>query len=203
MHLPLVSPGGANGHILREIVAPFNTLFKDVSHELIISVSGLRGVVGDTLTPEVAFRYAASFAATLPNGPVLVSRDGRANGPQLVAPVVAGLSQGGARRVLDAGIVATPTTGVLVRHHRCAGGVQISASHNPAPYNGLKLFSADGRVVPAAAGEAVLQQYRSLDPRQSKFIGNFPSSNLARLDDTTSAHLALIERIVDLDRIRQ
>src|SRR4051794_4291220 len=131
--------------------------------ELIISVSGLRGVVGDTLTAEVAFRYAAAFAATLPDGPVLVSRDGRANGPQLVPPVVAALSQSGKRRVLDAGIAATPTTGVLVRQHKCAGGVQISASHNPAPYNGLKLFSARGRVVPAVAGEAVLQRYRQSD----------------------------------------
>src|SRR5258705_5305779 len=127
-------------------------LFTIVAKELIISVSGLRGVVGDTLTPEVAFRYAAAFAATLPAGPVLVSRDGRANGPQLVAPVVAGLSQNGMRRVLDAGIAATPTTAVLVRHLRCSGGIQISASHNPAQYNGLKLFSAKGRVVPAATG---------------------------------------------------
>ena len=108
--------------------------------ELIISVSGLRGVVGDTLTPEVAFRYAAAFAGTLPDGPVVVSRDGRANGPQLLAPVIAGLAQNGARRVLDAGIAATPTTGVLVRHHKCVGGIQITASHNPAPYNGVKLF---------------------------------------------------------------
>jgi phosphomannomutase len=174
-----------------------------VANELIISVSGLRGVVGDTLTPDVAFRYAAAFAATLPDGPVLVSRDGRANGPQLLAPVLAGLSQGGERRVLDAGISATPTTGVLVRHHQCAGGVQISASHNPAPYNGLKLFSQEGRVVPAAAGEAVLQRYRSLDAQQSKFDGNLTNANFERLDDTTSAHLALIERIVDVDRIRQ
>jgi phosphomannomutase len=173
-----------------------------VANELIISVSGLRGVVGDTLTPEVAFRYAAAFAATLPDGPVLVSRDGRANGPQLLAPVIAGVSQSGTRRVLGAGIAATPTTGVLVRHHHCAGGVQVSASHNPAPYNGLKLFSQEGRVVPAALGEAVLQRYRSLDQEQSKFDSNVPSSNVARLDDTTSAHLALIERIVDVDRIR-
>jgi phosphomannomutase len=174
-----------------------------VANELIISVSGLRGVVGDTLTPEVAFRYAAAFAATLPDGPVLVSRDGRANGPQLLTPVVAGLSQGGERRVLDAGIAATPTTGVLVRHHHCAGGVQISASHNPAPYNGLKLFSNEGRVVPATEGEAVLQRYRTLDAQLPKFDSNFSNSNVAPLSDTTSAHLALIERIVDVDRIRQ
>src|SRR3954468_4691212 len=196
MHLPLVSPGGATGHILREIVAPFNTLFKDVSHELIISVSGLRGVVGDTLSPEVAFRYAAAFAATLPEGRVLVSRDGRANGPQLLSPVIAGLSQNGSRRVLDAGIAATPTTGVLVRHHRCAGGIQISASHNPAQYNGLKLFSQEGRVIPAAAGEAVLQRYRTLDAQHSPFNDKLPSSDIERLTDTTIEHLALIDRIV-------
>lgn len=176
---------------------------KSVANELIISVSGLRGVVGDTLTPDVASRYAAAFAATLPAGPVLVSRDGRANGPQLLTPVIGGLSQGGTRRVLDAGIAATPTTGVLVRHHQCAGGVQISASHNPAPYNGLKLFSHEGRVVPAAAGEAVLQRYQSPDARRSKFDSNPLSSSVERLNDTTSAHLALIERIVDVDRIRQ
>jgi phosphomannomutase len=179
-----------------------NWLFINVSNELIISVSGLRGVVGDTLTPEVAFRYAAAFAATLPDGPGLVSRDGRANGPQLLAPVVAGLSQGGTRRVLDAGIAATPTTGVLVRNHKCAGGVQISASHNPAPYNGLKLFSAQGRVVPAVAGETVLQRYRQSEARDSAAFRQNSKSNAERLTDTTAAHLSLIERIVDVDRIR-
>ena len=50
------------------------------------------------------------------------------------------------RSTINAGIVATPTTGVLVRHLGAAGGIQITASHNPSPYNGLKLFSAAGRV---------------------------------------------------------
>ncbi len=56
------------------------------------------------------------------------------------------------RDVLNAGIAATPTTGVLVRQLGAAGGIQISASHNPPQYNGLKLFSAEGRVIPAADG---------------------------------------------------
>jgi phosphomannomutase len=202
MHLPLLSPGGAARPILPVIRGSLNRLFKIVSNELIISVSGLRGVVGETLTPEVAFRYTAAFAETLPAGPVLVSRDGRANGPQLVPPVIAGLSQGGTRRVLDAGIAATPTTGVLVRQHKCAGGVQISASHNPAPYNGLKLFSAQGRVVPAVAGEAVLERYKNSDVGVSASELQFSESAVERLLDTTAAHLSLIEGIVDVDRIR-
>jgi phosphomannomutase len=168
--------------------------------ELIISVSGLRGIVGDTLTPEVAQRYAAAFAATLPDGPVVVTRDGRANGGQLVEPVCQGLSQHGPRRVLNASIAATPTTGVLVRHHRCAGGVQISASHNPAEYNGLKLFSAEGRVVPASIGQEVLQQFRMLETKEPAAE---PTLNVQHLTQTTSAHLPLIERIVDVERIRE
>ncbi|MCI0332543.1 MAG: phosphoglucosamine mutase [Planctomycetes bacterium] len=177
--------------------------------EPIISISGLRGIVGDTLTPDVARRYVTAFTVTLPAGPVLISRDGRANGRPLVEPVSVGLSQGGASIVLDAGIAATPTTGVLVRRHGCVGGVQISASHNPAEYNGLKLFSAEGRVVPGDVGQKVLERFRMQDARcgmlgtQLSESGiQHPASSIQQLSDTTSAHLALLERIVDVDRIR-
>jgi phosphomannomutase len=111
--------------------------------ELIISVSGLRGVVGESLTADVATRYVAAFAAELPPGPVVIGRDGRASGPMFAGAISVALTAAG-RDVLDAGVAATPTIGVLVRERRAAGGVQISASHNPAPYNGLKLFSAEG-----------------------------------------------------------
>jgi phosphomannomutase len=178
-------------------------LFKAVANELIISVSGLRGVVGDTLTPQVAFRYASAFAETLPAGPVLVSRDGRANGPQLLPAVIAGLSQQGQRPVLDAGVSATPTTGVLVRHHQCAGGIQISASHNPEQYNGLKLFSGEGRIVPAVVGERVLARYRKLENDGSALDEKAAATHSELLSDTTNAHLALIERIIDVERIRK
>jgi len=117
------------------------------SHDepLIVSVSGLRGVVGATLTPEVAVRYVHSFAATLPPGPVVVGRDGRQSGPMLAAAIASHLTALG-RDVVDCGAAATPTIGVVVRDRAAAGGVQISASHNPARYNGLKLFSAAGCV---------------------------------------------------------
>jgi phosphomannomutase len=173
-----------------------------MASELIISVSGLRGIVGETLTPEVACRYAAAFAETLPAGPVLITRDGRANGGQLVAPVAAGLSQGGQRPVLDAGVAATPTTGVLVRTRGCVGGVQISASHNPAEYNGLKLFSAEGRVVPAGVGQRVLERYRMLDSRYSVLDIQNSATSLQHLSETTSEHLAIVEKIINAERTR-
>jgi phosphomannomutase len=173
-----------------------------MADDLIISVSGLRGVVGQSLTPDVAGSYAAAFAAILPPGPIVVTRDGRANGAELLKPVVEGLSRGGGRAVLDAGIAATPTTGVLVRHHGCAGGVQISASHNPAHYNGLKLFSAEGRVVPAHVGQAVLERFNLLDIQSSESAAQQPSASVQHLGNTTDAHLTLVEQIVNVAQIR-
>jgi phosphomannomutase len=173
--------------------------------EPIISVSGLRGIVGDTLKPAVAERYASAFAGLLPAGPVVVTRDGRANGAELIEPIVAGLAQSGHREVIDAGIAATPTTGVLVRHLECAGGVQISASHNPAEWNGMKLFAAEGRVVPGEFGARVLNQFRIADcgfgiERQipQSAIRN---PKLQGIGDTVSAHLQLVESTVDVARI--
>ncbi len=167
--------------------------------EPIISVSGLRGIVGVSLTPEVALRYACAFASQAPAGPIFVTRDGRGSGPMLAAAITAGLKAVG-REVVNAGIAATPTTGVLVKSLKAAGAIQISASHNPAQYNGMKLFSADGRVLPAAIGQKVLDHYRS---------GNFAWSphdalGVARNhDDTGSRHLQLVLARVDADKIRQ
>src|SRR5690348_1741801 len=98
-------------------------------NEPIISVSGLRGIVGESLTPEVAARYVTAFAIELPQGRIVVTRDGRQSGPMLAEAIFAALTAA-ARDVLDAGVAATPTTGVLVQHYQAAGGIQISASHN-------------------------------------------------------------------------
>jgi phosphomannomutase len=170
-----------------------------VANELIITASGLRGIVGDSLTPDVAWRYAAAFSTILPDGPVLLTRDGRANGRQFVEPITAGLMYARPRKVYRGRIAATPTAGVLVRQQACAGGIQISASHNPAEYNGMKLFWSDGRIVPDAIGQRVLEAYRSL-ANESPGTAKQPPAEF--IDDTVSAHLAMVEDVVDLARIR-
>ena len=168
-------------------------------NELIISVSGLRGVVGESLTPQVALRYAQAFAAELPSGRLVITRDGRASGPMLAEALAAGLAAGG-RDVVDAGVAATPTTGVLVRQLQAAGGIQISASHNPPEYNGLKLFSAAGRVLPATDGAKVLARYRqSIAPPAP----NRPAGRIEACGDTIGRHLALVADAVDCQRIRR
>jgi phosphomannomutase len=170
--------------------------------EPIISVSGLRGIVGDTLTADVASRYVQAFAAIAAPGEILVGRDGRPSG-QMLSQAIHGALQAVGRRTIDAGITATPTVGVLLRHHNAAGGIQITASHNPLPYNGLKLFSAQGRVIPAGPGKEVLDRYRS------GASGLRPPASLGRdlvcrnLEDTVTAHLSAVLATIEPERIRQ
>ena len=174
---------------------------KRMSGELIISVSGLRGIVGETLTPEVAARYALAYESCLDLGPIVITRDGRGSGRMLADALATALAARG-RQVLDADVAATPTTGVLVRRHNAAGGIQISASHNPIEWNGLKLFGADGRVIPATAGEAVIERFHAADPVEIPENTSEVEANILRLEDTTNDHGRLIEDIVDVERIR-
>jgi phosphomannomutase len=165
---------------------------------LIISVSGLRGIVGESLTPEVAVRYVAAFAASLPPGPIVVARDGRTTGPMLAQAVQAALA-GSGRRALYLDVAATPTVGVMVRQLKATGGVQISASHNPPPYNGIKLFDAAGRVIPAAAGAKVKAAYEQGATAWAKFdaVGSIES-----VPDTVGPHLQAVLGTIDPAPIR-
>ena len=165
--------------------------------EPIISVSGLRGVIGETLTPDAAIRYVAAFAAWRRRG------DRRRPRQPSVGQDARRGHFGGHRGprppTLDAGIVPTPTAGVLVRQLRRGRRVQITASHNPSPYNGIKLFSAAGRVIPADVGEQVLARYRR---------GDFPGLAHDRLGasrslpDPLAGHLDAVLATVDVPRIR-
>lgn len=166
--------------------------------EPIISVSGLRGLIGESLSPEVAARFACAFAAKLPAGPIVISRDGRTTGRMLADSVRASLCAIG-RDVLDADIAATPTTGVLVRHHQAAGGIQISASHNPPPYNGLKLFNAGGQVISAEDGLQVIERFRS---RTTWWVPYDQIGTVTVLAVTSQQHLDLVLATVNVARIR-
>ena len=169
-------------------------------NEPIISVSGLRGIIGESLDPIRAIKYSAAFAGLLEtSGPIVVTRDGRATGTMLAQAICGGLSACG-RNVLYGDIAATPTTGMLVREHRAAGGIQISASHNPAPYNGIKLFHHSGRVIPSAAGQQVLEAYRNFS---YPLVSHDRIGSLQTLEDTTSTHFSTVLKTVNVGRIRE
>lgn len=166
--------------------------------EPIISVSGLRGTIPDQLTPLVATRYIAALASALPPGKVVISRDGRSSGRMLAAAVSATLAAHGFH-VIDLDAASTPTVGIQVRQQKAVAGVQISASHNPKEYNGLKLFGSDGRILTKSAGEKVLAGYRA---HEAKWVGVDAIGEIERLDDPHSAHLDLVLKTIDPAQVR-
>ncbi|MFM8781743.1 MAG: phosphoglucosamine mutase, partial [Gemmatimonadota bacterium] len=120
-----------------------------------ISVSGIRGRVGFGLTPEVAARYAAAFGAwAIARGgsrAVVLGRDSRVTGPMFHAVARAALESVGAD-VIDIGLTTTPGLQLAVEHHHAAGGIGITASHNPIEWNALKFIGPDGLFLSAAQG---------------------------------------------------
>ena len=161
--------------------------------EPIITVAGLRGVIGEALNPDVAMRYAAAFSATCPEGVFVITRDSRPTGELLANAIHAALNAIG-RSTLDGGIAATPTTGILIRECNAAGGIQISASHNPSEYNGLKLLSAEGRCIPKEPGMLVLEQYKTGKPH---WVTHQSVGKYLAYPDATPTHLATVLTTVD------
>jgi phosphomannomutase len=165
---------------------------------LIVSVSGIRGVVGRGLTPEAAAAFAAALGTAAEGGRVALSRDGRPSGEVLRHAVLAGLLAAGCE-VQDLGVAATPTCGLAVRRLGAAGGVQITASHNPAEWNGLKLFGPDGRVLSAAAGAKIKALYDAGTFRRAAWDGLGRVAECRRADDW---HRDRVLDLVDGPRIR-
>ena len=122
--------------------------------DLIVSVSGIRGIVGAGLSPAPALAFAAALGTYNQGGRIVLCRDSRPSGLVLRHAVLAGLMGTGCD-VVDLGVAPTPTCGLAVTRLAAAGAIQITASHNPAPWNGMKLFGGDGAVLSAAKGQEV------------------------------------------------
>jgi phosphomannomutase len=112
-------------------------------HKLKIGVSGIRGVVGEFLTPLLAADFAQAFGAYVGRGRVVVGRDTRFTGPMIEHAVTCGLLAVGCE-VVRVGVQTTPTMQIYIAETGAAGGIGITASHNPAEYNALKLFNGEG-----------------------------------------------------------
>lgn len=108
----------------------------------LFTISGLRGIVGEDLFPETVARVAAAFGSTVGPGPVVLGRDTRLSSEALYSAAAAGLASAGCEVVL-LGICPTPTVVHHVRTTRTAGGIVITASHNPEGWNGMKFVSRD------------------------------------------------------------
>jgi len=170
-----------------------------VSGTRIASVSGLRGVVGDGLDPAIVVEFAAAYASGCGRGPIVVGHDGRVSAPVFVPAVLAAVTATG-RDVRLAGATATPTLGRLVRDLGASGGIQISASHNPPTYNGLKFFQPEGMVLGAAEGRAILER---LHARDFGWAAWDALGKVRAIEDPDSSHRDRILALVDVEAIRR
>ena len=163
-----------------------------------VSPSGIRGIVGRSLTGETVRRFAGAFATRLPDGArVVLARDTRPSGAELAAAAAEALQQAGCA-VLDLGTCATPAAKLMVLQLAADGAVIVTASHNPAEWNGLKLIRGDGIFLDAEGARQVEAAYRRGDERRAPGGRREPVER-HRVDDL------LLERIlhsVDADLIR-
>ncbi|HTY36968.1 MAG TPA: phosphoglucosamine mutase [Bacteroidota bacterium] len=121
---------------------------------LMVTISGIRGIVGTTLTPEVIVKYAGAYAEYCKRGPIVIGRDGRITGKTIGHLVSSTLLQMGCD-VVAIGVCSTPTVALGVQMHKAAGGISITASHNPIQWNGLKFFASSGIFLDGAENEAM------------------------------------------------
>ena len=180
-----------------------------MSDTLMISVSGVRGLVGTDLTPEVVARWAAAFGTWARAGgngkrttKIVLGRDARTSGPMFARAAIAGLMSVGCD-VIDVGLVPTPTVQLAVEHHRAAGGIILTASHNPIEWNALKFVGPDGIFLDGVAGTRVREMaagHTTLQRAKYNAIGGLETDS-----DAIHRHLAAVLALpgVDVRAIRR
>jgi len=181
-----------------------------MAEQLIISVSGVRGIVGENLTASVAADYGCAFGTFLKNRQlesgdrggevrlsVCIGRDSRPSGQMLQSAVTEGLCAVGID-VIDLGVVTTPGVGIMARQLRCGGGVVVTASHNPYQYNGIKLLLGNGIAPPVDAAEQIKQYFCD---KHFALVDSANCGKVASNEQTDATHIARVLAIVDKEAI--
>ena len=166
---------------------------------LMIGISGIRGIIGESLTPELIIRFASAFGTYLGGGKVVVGRDTRVSGAMIKHSVFAGLLSTGCE-VIDIDVATTPSVTNMVRQLHASGGVVITGSHNPIEWNALKFMGPDGCIL----GEDNAR--RLLDVYYSGSFKNVSWNDLIPVIEDFSAgrrHIRTILNHVDVKAIRR
>lgn len=168
---------------------------------LMVSISGIRGEIGSTLTPEVIQKYILAFGTYLNGGTVVVGRDSRVSGP-FILDIVKGCLVASGCRVIDIGITPTPTVQIAIEYHHAAGGIAITASHNPIQWNGLKFMDNDGRFLSPEKAEKVYRMADAgkIDLKEWDAIGQMEYDS-----EANTRHIDSIKNLslIDLDGLRK
>lgn len=176
-----------------------------------ISISGVRGIANESLTPQIALDFALAFGSWCNGGKVILGYDPRVSMEVFRSAVVSGLVATGCE-VIDIGVVPTPTVQIMVREQGAAGGVIITASHNPIMWNGLKFVRHDGIFLNEAQAGDLISRYEKIAQSgpvradaTSAFISYKPFDCLGRLTmqpDALTLHMNKVLAQVNLTAIR-
>ena len=158
-----------------------------------IGITGVRGVVGETFTPEVSAGFAQAFATYLDSGRILVCRDTRASGPMVRSAVVAGLLAAGCE-VIDLGICPTPSLQLAVNWLEADGGIAVTAGHNPSQWNALKFVRGDGLYLNPVQAEELLDIFHQGEFAKAKWNQIHP---LIQQQDPIEHHIELLKNSFD------
>jgi phosphomannomutase len=176
-----------------------------MAEQLIISISGVRGIIGDNLTPSIAAEYGCAFGAFLKGKyvrnkiTVCIGQDSRTSGQMLKSAVSAGLCAVGIG-VVDLGLVTTPSVAVMIRELQCSGGVVITASHNPIRYNGIKLQLDNGIAPPANDAEQIKQYFLN---KHFAVVDSPACGKVASNEQANDVHISKVLAIIDKQRIAE
>ena len=153
-----------------------------------ISISGVRGVVGQSLTPTLLTRFAQAFGTHTGPGTIVIGRDPRTSGEMVKHAVVAGILSTG-NRVVDIGVCPVPTVQLQVRHRRAQGGIAITASHNPAEWNALKFIGPSGLFLNAGQARELLDIYHQGEYTK---VGGADLRTVEEIEGATDLHIKSI-----------
>ncbi len=168
-----------------------------------LSISGLRGIVGSSLTPVVAARYGAAVGSWLrqsgaPEHPhVVVGRDSRPSGHVVEQAAVAGLLSVGCR-VTTLGLATTPGVAVMVDHLHADAGLVLTASHNPIAWNGIKTLRHDGLAPPPDQAQQIINRFKNEDLIYCDVHG---LRELSHDDSAATVHVKRILHPINADAI--
>ncbi len=135
---------------------------------LVISISGIRGIVGDGLDPQSLIKYLTVYADFIGKGKVVVGRDSRITG-EMVENIVSGTLMAKGIDVVDIGICPTPTVQFTVKELKANGGIAISASHNPNEWNALKLLNSTGQFMSPEEHNEMINKLNTTNAEFSKW----------------------------------
>ena len=164
-----------------------------------ISISGVRGIIGDSLTPQLAGALAQAFGTYVGPGPVIVGKDARTSGSMIKDAILAGLLAAGCQPV-EVGICPIPSFLILTKELRASGGIAVTASHNPKEWNGLKFISRDGLYLTPHQTEEFLDLY---DQGEYAFVGPEKIRPVRTEDRPVEPHLKKILDCFDAGLIRR